>query len=352
MDGQAVAYDGDVLLTMAPDTVGTLLASSTYMWYGNVKATFKTSRGKGVVTAFILLADTKDEIDYEFVGIDLTTAQTNYYHQGITNYGNSGNITLSDTFNNFHTYEIDWTPDQITWSIDGQVGRTKKRSDTWNSTDNKFHYPQTPSRVQLSLWPGGLESNAKGTVDWAGGVIDWNSQDIQNNGYYYSVFKSVEITCYDAKSPPGTNKGTSYTFSNSSLTEGTVIDGDKPTVLKSLQGTGSDMNKGDPALQSGSSKPTQTAESIPGLIGGGSGSNNHADGDSNSSSSGGSTDSAGGAESTQGSGGSSNGEFSQGNGAGNTNNSKNSADKLGSQERILKGSVFAGVIAVVAMMAM
>lgn len=68
---------------MAPDSVGTLLASTTYMWYGNVKATFKTSRGQGVVTAFILLSDVKDEIDYEFVGVDLEHAQSNYYFQGI-----------------------------------------------------------------------------------------------------------------------------------------------------------------------------------------------------------------------------------------------------------------------------
>jgi beta-glucanase (GH16 family) len=85
MDGQAVAYDGNVLLTMPEGSVGTLLASSTYMWYGNVQATFKTSRGAGVVTAFILLSDVKDEIDYEFVGVDLETAQTNFYFQGIPN---------------------------------------------------------------------------------------------------------------------------------------------------------------------------------------------------------------------------------------------------------------------------
>jgi beta-glucanase (GH16 family) len=83
MSGQAVPYDNNILLTMAPDTVGTLLASSTYMWYGNVQATFKTSRGQGVVTAFILLSDVKDEIDYEFVGADLESAQSNYYFQGI-----------------------------------------------------------------------------------------------------------------------------------------------------------------------------------------------------------------------------------------------------------------------------
>jgi beta-glucanase (GH16 family) len=85
MSGQAVSYQDSVLLTMPEGSVGTLLASSTYMWYGNVKATFKTSRGAGVVTAFILLSDVKDEIDYEFVGVELTTAQTNYYYQGIPN---------------------------------------------------------------------------------------------------------------------------------------------------------------------------------------------------------------------------------------------------------------------------
>lgn len=92
-DGKPLQYGGDkVLLTMAPDSVGTLLASSTYMWYGNVKAKFKTSRGAGVVTAFILLSDVKDEIDYEFVGVDLQTAQTNYYHQGITNCKHGGHV--------------------------------------------------------------------------------------------------------------------------------------------------------------------------------------------------------------------------------------------------------------------
>ena len=85
MDGQAVIYQNTALLTMAANTVGTVLATSSYMWYGNVKARFRTSRGQGVVTAFILLTDVKDEIDYEFVGVELTTAQGNLYTQGITN---------------------------------------------------------------------------------------------------------------------------------------------------------------------------------------------------------------------------------------------------------------------------
>ena len=83
--GEPVLYQDQVLLTMAQGTVGTLLASTSYVWYGNVKATLKTSRTAGVVTAFILLSDVKDEIDFEFIGTDLNDVQSNYYFQGITN---------------------------------------------------------------------------------------------------------------------------------------------------------------------------------------------------------------------------------------------------------------------------
>jgi beta-glucanase (GH16 family) len=260
MDGQAVIYNDNVLLTMAPSTVGTVLASSTYMWYGNVRATFKTSRGQGVVTAFILLSDVKDEIDYEFVGADLGTAQTNYYFQGITDYDNGGNTTVSDTFANYHTYEVDWTPDSITWLVDGNIARTKKRSDTWNATSNQWAFPQTPARVQLSIWPGGLSTNAPGTIAWAGGEINWNSIDIQTNGYYYATFESVEVSCYNASSAPGTNTGTSYTYDNAAGTNDTVVDGDKATVLSSLLATGLNMTIGASAAD-----PSSSAESVPGL---------------------------------------------------------------------------------------
>lgn len=83
--GTPVAYkDESVLLTMAPDTVGTLLMSTHYVWYGKISATLSTSQGAGVVTAFIMMSDVKDEIDFEFIGTDMDTAQSNYYFQGIT----------------------------------------------------------------------------------------------------------------------------------------------------------------------------------------------------------------------------------------------------------------------------
>jgi hypothetical protein len=83
--GEPALHDNNVLLTMPKGSSGTVLSTTTYMWYGNVKARIKTSRGRGVITGFILFSDVQDEIDFEWVGVDLSTAQTNFYTQGIPN---------------------------------------------------------------------------------------------------------------------------------------------------------------------------------------------------------------------------------------------------------------------------
>lgn len=86
VSGKPVVYnDNSLLLTMAPDTVGTLMSSTHYVWYGKISATMTSSQGQGVVTAFIMMSDVKDEIDFEFVGTDTEHVQTNFYSQGVTN---------------------------------------------------------------------------------------------------------------------------------------------------------------------------------------------------------------------------------------------------------------------------
>ena len=86
--GTPKVFQNQVLLTLSENGTsgsGTLLASTSYVWYGKVSAQLKSSRGAGVVSAFILLSDVKDEIDFEFVGADLESTQSNFYYQGITN---------------------------------------------------------------------------------------------------------------------------------------------------------------------------------------------------------------------------------------------------------------------------
>jgi len=167
------------------------------------------------------MSDVKDEIDFEFVGKDLATGQTNIYWEALPYYGNSGNITdITDTFENWHTYTVDWQPDQMTWAVDGVVKRTKTRASTWNATSGLYNYPQTPSRIQLSVWPGGASSQAPGTIAWAGGAINWSSTDIQQSGYYYAQVQQIVVQC--SPPPAGTPKdgaGTvSYVYSNTTTT--------------------------------------------------------------------------------------------------------------------------------------
>lgn len=258
------------------------------------------------------------------------------------------------TFDEYHTYEIDWQPDQLTWAVDGNVMRTLKKSDTFNKTTNQYHYPQTPSRVQLSLWPAGLSKNAKGTVEWAGGLIDWTSPDIKANGYYYSMFKDISVECYDPPKDAKASGDRSYTYTKKDGIESSVAITDDKTTLKSLLGSGTDMDKDYPkavvsASASESAAATEVA-TVPGLTGAGPGTNGQrgSDGTSSSGSGSGSSGSSGGS-SDGGSGVSSASDasstgFSQGSegGAGNSAPPKN--------EQILQGSIFAALVAIVGML--
>ncbi|EGC45996.1 cell wall glucanase [Histoplasma capsulatum var. duboisii H88] len=319
--GKPLTTNGDLVMTMAPDTVGTLLSSAHYVWYGKVSARLKTSRGAGVITAFIFMSDVKDEIDFEFVGVDLYTAQTNYYFQGITDYTNGKNLSVdSNTFSDYHVYSIDWKPDSVTWSIDGKPLRTLLKKDTFDKGDNKYHYPQSPSRLQLSLWPGGKEGAPEGTIQWAGGLVDWNHEDIKKHGYYYSLVSEISIECYDPPSGAKIDGDISYIYTDAAGTEDTVKITDKPTVLKSFLGSGTDMGKNE-------SKPGETdVPMIPGLNGAGIGANGQIP--SGNDSNGPSTDFTG------------------------PSDKHGSSGAPSENERVLKGSIFAVLVAVMVLVTM
>ena len=364
--GTPKVFNNQVLLTLSQDgasSSGTLLASASYVWYGKISAQMKSSRGNGVVSAFILLSDVKDEIDFEFVGKDLAHAQSNYYFQGITDCrsspaymamlinpdDNEKDLAVDgSTFDSYHTYEVDWKPDQLTWAVDGNVMRTLKKSDTFNKTTNQYHYPQTPSRVQLSLWPAGLSKNGKGTVEWAGGLIDWNSQDVQANGYYYSMFKDIKVECYDPPSDANVTGDASYIYTKNDGIESSVATTNDDTVLKSLLGTGTDMDKDYPSAAASASASGSAAASdvatVPGLTGAGPGTNGQrgSSGDDSSGSSGSSGSNA--ASGVSSAAGSSSTGFVQGDGGGAGNSAPVKS------ERILHGSVFAALVAIVGML--
>jgi len=184
------------------------------------------------------MSDVKDEIDWEFPGATTTQGQSNYFWQGVipakTNGGTHGG--LSDTFSNYHDYTINWTPDTLTFSIDGKVVRTVKKTDTVNST-GIANYPSTPSRVQLSLWPAGITGTAQGTVDWAGGMINWNDPDYVSAGHFYALVKSVSIKCLGSQPVAANSNITSYVYGgNRSDTAPSIIYSNRTTLLNAASG--------------------------------------------------------------------------------------------------------------------
>jgi len=164
-----------------------------------------------------------------------------------------------DTASSMHDYCIDWKPDSLTWSINGKDMRTLNRKDTWNATSGRFDYPQTPSRIMLSLCPAGLPTNAKGTVEWAGGEIDWNSKYMEN-GYYYARFQEVSVQCYDPPSGAQTKGSKSYKYTDAAGTNNTVAITNDQVILGSLMGTGENPGQ---APKSGDAQPTNVAN-VPG----------------------------------------------------------------------------------------
>jgi hypothetical protein len=179
-----------------------------------------------------------------------------------------------------------------------------------------------------------LPSNGEGTVEWAGGLVDWEHEDPKNHGYYYAMFDEIKVECYDPPSNAKITGDKSYIYTDNSGLEGSVEISDRNTVLKSLRGSGTDMDEEYPS-SSGSDGPVETEEVpvIPGLSGAGPGANGQR-GDDGTGNNGEPWDpNAPGAN-----------DFSQGDGDGGNSNAAPAQT-----EKVLAGSVFAVLVAVLAL---
>ena len=155
--------------------------------------------------------------------------------------------------------------------------------------------------------------------------------------YYYAAFDEVDIQCYSP--PDGANKqgSKSYIYTDPAGTNKTVEITNDNTVLKSLLGTGTNMSANYPSAASSASGSAHTSNvaTIPGLSGAGPGTNGQRGDNTTSSASAGSATGSG-------SGSASTGGFVQGNPSGSSGASPR-------QETVLQGSLFAVLVAIVAL---
>ncbi|KAJ2724641.1 putative glycosidase CRH2 [Coemansia sp. Benny D115] len=221
---------------------GATVINTRAIQYGTVSTVMRSgSTSGGVVSSFIIRNDrVGDEIDFEFVGGDRSTVQSNYYWHDQLDYTKMiKSPVLPDTTSNYHTYAIQWTPDKIVWLVNGNAFRTVSRAETWDKASNTFKFPDAEAYISYSIWDGG--SGAKGTSDWAGGAINWGS------GPFNMAVKSISIDCY--------YKGneTTYTPPNSGKDDEDKTSDEEDSESSTVK---SATSKTDSAKTSKTAKPT------------------------------------------------------------------------------------------------
>jgi beta-glucanase (GH16 family) len=140
--------------------------TSFYILFGRVEVVMKAANGTGIVSSAVLMSDSQDKIDWEWSGNNFANpsgkVQTNYFGKGITgNYDRGTQPFMDSPQTKFHTYGFDWSPIELTWSIDGQIIRTPKVTDG-NTADHQ--YPQSPSKFHLGVWCAGDPDGHPDTV--------------------------------------------------------------------------------------------------------------------------------------------------------------------------------------------
>lgn len=208
MSTRIVANGSSLQFSVAEQGDAPTLITNDYLLYGNVKATVKSAPGVGMVSAFILMSDVADEIDLEWLGAYDYEVQTNYYYRGETSGYDRGGVTnVTKPEEATHVYEIDWTETTLQWLVDGVVVRTLDKSDTTG-----YGYPDTPCQIKIGVWASGDPTNAAGTIEWGGGLIDYTA------GPYTMTLSSLAVTSYTtAKSFSYTDNGTTVVISQNAV---------------------------------------------------------------------------------------------------------------------------------------
>lgn len=112
-----------------------------------VRAKMNTSM-RGIVGGIFLYAlksgsnTLHDEIDFELLTNQPHVVQTNVYSSEPLGVGHPQFVPyISGSITDYHTYEIKWLPDQVSWFIDGNLVRTETN-----------HVPTGPMSFHLNIW--------------------------------------------------------------------------------------------------------------------------------------------------------------------------------------------------------
>lgn len=236
LDGTKLTYGPEgAEFIIAKESNAPTIESHWNILFGRVEVTMKAAHGRGIVSSLVLESSTLDEVDWEWIGSDYDSVQTNYYGKGnTTTYDRAIYHPHPNGQLGFHTYTIDWTPEHMKWFIDGAEIRHLNYADAVGG----LNYPQTPMKVKMGNWVGGGSKSPEGTREWAGGFAEWDQAP------FTMVVQKIRIT----DGHPGAK---SYTYTdNSGSWQSIKVEG----------GDGAQFNE-ETSSESSSVEPTTTKTS-------------------------------------------------------------------------------------------
>ncbi|KAI0403123.1 concanavalin A-like lectin/glucanase domain-containing protein [Xylaria palmicola] len=199
-EANEIAFDekNGASFTLSKQGDSATLASNFYFFFGRTEVWMKAAQGQGIISSIVWQSDTLDEVDWEFKGGNETMVFSNYYGKGRNETtGTGGDHPISGSIYDLHNYTSVWTKDKLEWHLDGHLIRTLLPEEA----NHTMNFPQTPMTLRLGSWIGGdTKAQSPGTVDWAGGPVDYSQ------GPFHMYVQSAHIEDFSS--------GKEYTFTD------------------------------------------------------------------------------------------------------------------------------------------
>ncbi len=174
--------------TLAKPYKGAEIFTAQGETYGKFVMRVKAAKASGVISNFFLWKDGSEmdsifweEVDVEIFGKNNATSWQSNIISGLGNKQFSEQVHQSNTSfgDGYHTFAIEWTPNQLRWTVDGQVIRTTNGG---QASDIK-----SPSQFRINFWP---PNNPEWVGNWNDSVlplhmfVNWAEYYSYNNGQF------------------------------------------------------------------------------------------------------------------------------------------------------------------------